>query len=81
MTKNQDRYKHKSGCEKRKRISEHEPQKAGNYPKQTKLTAILKTSASDVQVEIKFTTVNKINLEKSKNSESIECFKLDSQSW
>lgn len=74
MSKNQDRYKHKSGCEKRKRISEHEFQKTGNDPKQTKLTAIFKTSTSDVQVETKTTSVNQINLEKSNNSESIKCF-------
>lgn len=74
MSKNQDRYKHKSGCEKRKRISEHEFQKAGNDPKQTKLTAIFKTLTSDVQVETKTTPVNQINLEKSNNSESIKCF-------
>jgi len=72
MSKNQDRYKHKSGCEKRKRILEHELQKAGNNPKQTKLTALFKTSTSEV--ETKTTPANQINLEKSNNSESIECF-------
>ncbi|KAL4083556.1 hypothetical protein QTP88_028872 [Uroleucon formosanum] len=72
MSKNQDRYKHKSGCEKRKRILEHELQKAGNKPKQTKLTVLFKTSTSEV--ETKITPANQINLEKSNNSESIECF-------
>ncbi|KAF0731467.1 zinc finger MYM-type protein 1-like, partial [Aphis craccivora] len=59
-------------CEKRKRILEHELQKAGNNLKQTKLTTLFKTSTS--KVETKTTPANQINLEKSNNSESIECF-------